>query len=294
MKGYKVFNQDWTCRDFQYEVGETYEMSEKPVCWNKGFYYCKDLKDCFSYYNFDPNNKVAIVEAFGDIDSEDNSKYCTNKIKIIEELSWEEVLRLVNTGKANSGFCNSGNWNSGNRNSGDRNSGFCNSGNWNSGNWNSGNGNSGNRNTGNWNSGDNNSGNYNSGNWNSGNNNSGDWNKTKLSGGCFNTKTPRIFMFDKLSDITLKDWLNMKARYILNDMPTDGLFWIWSDDMSSEEKEKHPEHETTGGFLRKIELEEGERQKWWNNLSEEDKNEVLSIPNFDPRIFEEITGIKVD
>lgn len=99
-------------------------------------------------------------------------------------------------------------------------------------------------------------------------------------------------MFDKLSDITLKDWLNMKARYILNDMPTDGLFWIWSDDMSSEEKEKHPEHEITGGFLRKT--EGGDRQEWWDNLSEEDKNEVLSIPNFDPRIFEEITGIKVD
>lgn len=23
MKGYKVFNGDWTCRDFKYEVGKT-------------------------------------------------------------------------------------------------------------------------------------------------------------------------------------------------------------------------------------------------------------------------------
>lgn len=133
MKGYKVFNSDWTCRGFQYKVGKTYKIKDKPVCCSKGFHYCKDLKDCFSYYDFDPNNKVAIVEAFGDIDSENNSKYCTNKIKIIEELSWEEVLRLVNTGKANSGCCNSGDYNSGNRNSGDYNSG-----NWNSGNYNSG------------------------------------------------------------------------------------------------------------------------------------------------------------
>ena len=26
MKGYKVFNEDWTCRDFKYEIGKTYEF----------------------------------------------------------------------------------------------------------------------------------------------------------------------------------------------------------------------------------------------------------------------------
>lgn len=30
MKGYKVFNKDWTCRGFQYEVGKTYEMEKAP------------------------------------------------------------------------------------------------------------------------------------------------------------------------------------------------------------------------------------------------------------------------
>ena len=25
VKGFKVFNPDWTCRGFQYEVGKTYE-----------------------------------------------------------------------------------------------------------------------------------------------------------------------------------------------------------------------------------------------------------------------------
>ena len=38
MKGYKVFNPDWTCRDMQYEVGKSYEMEEKPVICERGFH----------------------------------------------------------------------------------------------------------------------------------------------------------------------------------------------------------------------------------------------------------------
>ena len=122
MQGYKVFEPDWTCRGFQYAVGETFEEDVVPSCCNRGFHFCKELKDCFNYYPFNPENKVAEIEALGDIDTEtDDSKCCTNKIRIVRELTWEEVLRLVNIGKANTGLCNSGNCNSGNCNSGDWN-----------------------------------------------------------------------------------------------------------------------------------------------------------------------------
>lgn len=57
------------------------------------FIFCKELIDCFSYYDFHPNNKVAVVEALGDIDEViNNSKCCTNKIEIVEELNWEKFL----------------------------------------------------------------------------------------------------------------------------------------------------------------------------------------------------------
>ena len=139
MEGYKVFEPDWTCRGFQYEVGKTFEEDVTPSCCNRGFHFCKELKDCFNYYPFNPDNKVAKVIALGEIDEEsDDSKCCTNKIQIVEEISWEDVLRMVNLGKGNAGLCNSGDRNSGNRNSGD----------WNSGDWNSGNCNSGDRNSG--------------------------------------------------------------------------------------------------------------------------------------------------
>ena len=189
VKGYKVFNADWTCRGFQYVVGETFEEDVIPSCCNKGFHFCTKASDCFSYYQFDSNNKVAEVEAIGKIDTNPvDSKCCTNKIRIVRELSWDEVLEIVNIGKGCTGLRNSGDYNSGNSNSGDYNSG-----NYNSGNWNNGRRNSGNNNKGNWNSGDSNSGNYNSGNWNngrrnsgnhnSGNWNSGDWNKGSRNSG---------------------------------------------------------------------------------------------------------------
>ena len=314
MKGYKVFNSDWTCRGFQFEVGKVFEEDVAPVCCDRGFHFCTKASDCFRYYSFDPDNKVAEVEAFGDIDTQDDdSKCCTNKIHIIREITWQEVLDLVNLGKGCTGLCNSGNrnsgdWNSGNRNSGNCNSGNCNSGDYNSGNYNSGNRNSGNRNSGDWNSGNRNSGDWNSGNrnsgnrnsgdwnsgdWNSGNWNSGDWNKTCFSNGCFNTESPKIFLFNKPSDWTYQDWLNSDARYILMDCPSNVLFWIWEDDMTDEEKEQHPEYSVTDGFLKHIEKETG-RQMWWDSLSDRNKTIVMNLPNFDKDIFKEITGIDVE
>ena len=101
MEGYKVFEPDWTCRGFQYEVGKTFEEDVIPSCCSKGFHFCKELKDCFNYYPFNPDNKVAKVIALGEIDEEsDDSKCCTNKIQIVEEISWEDVLRMVNLGTA--------------------------------------------------------------------------------------------------------------------------------------------------------------------------------------------------
>ena len=289
MKGFKVFNSDWTCRGFQFEVGKTFTEDVTPVCCDRGFHFCTKAADCFKYYDFNPDNKVAEVEALGDIDTNnDDSKCSTNKIHIIREITWQEVLDLVNLGKACTGLCNSGDCNSGDCNSGDCNSGDCNSGDCNSGNRNSGDCNSGNRNSGDWNSGD-----CNSGDCNSGNRNSGDWNKTCFSNGCFNTESPKIFLFNKPSDWTYQDWLNSDARYILMDCPSNVLSWIWEDDMTDEEKEQHPEYSVTGGFLKHIEKETG-RQMWWDGLSDRKKDIVMQLPNFDKDIFKEITGITVE
>ena len=286
VKGFKVFNPDWTCnpngKPFQYVVGGTYEEDVKPMVCDRGFHFCEKAADCFNYYQFNPENKVAEVLALGEVDT-DGTKSCTNKIQIVREIPWAELLEIVNTGKGCTGLCNSGDWNSGNRNSGD-----CNSGNRNSGNRNSGDWNSGNRNSGDCNSGDCNSGDWNSGDWNS-----GDWNKCSFSNGCFNTVSPKIYLFNKPSEWTYEDWLNSKARYLLNQIPGDVLEYIYLSDMTDEEKAAHPEAETTGGYLKILDNSEC-AVIWWCGLSDRQKAVITAIPNFDKEIFKQITGIDVD
>ena len=287
VKGYKVFNPDWTCRGFKYSVGETFEEEvELSVC-NHGFHFCEKAIDCFNYYAFNPKNKVAEVLALGDIVT-DGDKSCTNKIKIVREIPWAELLEIVNTGKGCSGYQNSGHWNSGDWNSGHWNSGNKNSGNCNSGHWNSGNHNSDNCNSGSYNSGNHNSGDYNSGDYNS-----GDWNECNFSNGCFNTIEQKIYLFNKPSEWTHRDWKNSTACAILSRMPNNVLIYVTWENMTDKEKNAHPEAKITGGYLKKLDNPE-RRIKWWCNLSDEQKTVITAIPNFDKEIFKQITGIDID
>ena len=251
IKGFKVFNPDWTCspngNTKQYTCPGKFEEDVTPVRCGQGMHFCKVAADCFNYYDFNPDNHVAEVAAYGEV-VEEGDKCATNKLEIIREIPWAELLEMVNTGKGCAGLCNSGN-----------------------------------RNSGNWNSGD----------WNSGNWNSGDWNKTSFSNGCFNTVSPKIYMFNKPTDWTLEQWFNCRARYLLNQIEDCPLEYVWFDTMSDEEKAAHPEAETTGGYLKERTTADNAR-KWWAGLSADDRNIIFSLPNFDAAIFKEITGIDVD
>ena len=290
--GFKVFRPDWTCDPTGYNPkqytcpGKFEEEGELDVCGH-GMHFCQTAADCFNYYNFDSNNKVAEVIAYGDVRT-DGDKSCTDKLEIVREIPWDEVLRIVNIGKNCTGRCNTGDCNTGNRNTGNWNTGNCNTGNrntgnWNTGNWNTGNCNTGNRNTGNWNT----------GNWNTGNWNTGDWNKSSFNTGCFNTVEQKIMLFNKPSDMTYRDWYESDARYLLNQIPKDVVEWIWSDNMTDEEKEQHPEYKTTDGYLKVLDESEC-GQIWWGSLSDRQKNIIKAIPNFDAEIFFQCTGIRVD
>ena len=286
MKGYKAFNSDLTCRGMQYEIGKEYVFDGEPIPCRQGFHFCETIADCYEFYPMSDDTRICEVEATGDI-AEDGVKCVTNVIKVLAEITCDN-LRKGNTGASNSGYRNSGYRNSGDSNSGDSNSGDWNSGDWNSGYRNSGYRNSGNRNSGDSNSGDRNSGYSNSGDWNSGDWNSGDWNS-----GVFNTEEkPTIKMFDKDSSWTYDDWCDSRARRIMEGCPYSYSDYIPAGDMTDEEKEKHPEYKTIGGFVKVFTATAEDKQKWWDSLSESDKNEVKALPNFDKKKFCECVGIK--
>ena len=136
VKGYKGFNQDLTCRGFQYEIGKTYEYDGDIELCRQGFHFCRKLQNVHDFYNL-KQSRICEIKADGKIE-DDGIKSVCSRISIVRELSREEIDAAVNTGEGNTGLFNSGNGNSGDWNSGDRNSGNGNSGDWNSGDWNSG------------------------------------------------------------------------------------------------------------------------------------------------------------
>ena len=279
--GFKVFRPDWTCspngNTKQYACpGKFEEEGELDVCGH-GMHFCQTAADCFNYYSFNSENKVAEVIAYGDVRT-DGDKSCTDKLEIVREIPWDEVLRIVNIGKNCTGRCNTGNWNTGNCNTGNCNTGNCNTGNWNTGNCN----------TGNWNTGD-----WNTGNWNTGDWNTGDWNKSSFNTGCFNTEEQKIMLFNKPSDMTYSEWLGSDARYLLNQIPKDVVEWVYEEDMTDAEKAAHPTYETTGGYLKVLDESEC-GQLWWGSLSDRRKEIIKAIPNFDAEIFFQCTGVRVD
>ena len=291
MIGYKATNMDGCCRGFKFEVGKTYTKNtpkdKLKCCTDSGFHFCRELFAIEKESNYKLSESRLFEVIAGDF-VRDDDKYCTNSITILREIKDKEKEDLINSGNCNSGNCNSGNRNSGNCNSGNRNSGNCNSGDRNSGDRNSGNCNSGHWNSGHRNSGNWNSGNWNSGNWNSGNCNSGDWNSGNWNSGFFNTNEPYVRIFNKQTkkkrnDFSFPFWLYFDLNV-----------WVSHDTATDEEKEMHKtEIETCGGFLKTIEY----KQAWriaWDKAGKEEHKKLLELPNWNNKIFKEITGIDAE
>ena len=300
----KGMDRNMQCRGFQFEVGKEYKKDNNgrplELCSDTVFHYCNSLQDVNEFYDVDAgDNRFFEIEVLGE-EVTGGTKYGSDHIKILREITGEELNNLKglingNAGLFNSGDRNSGDRNSGYGNSGDRNSGDRNSGNRNSGNWNSGYGNSGNWNSGDRNSGDRNSGNWNSGYGNSGNRNSGDrnsgyGNKCNGSNGVFCTEEDmNIRIFNKPSGMSLKDFYRSKIYDALCSAPFILTDWI---EYTDKEKAEDEDKALIGGYLKTYTMEEA-WANWWEEITDENKEIIKSIPNFDAEIFKEITGIEV-
>ena len=104
IKGYKIMDEDYTCREFHYEPNHSYSIKEDPIPCERGFHFCRELADCFNYYcpaaHIDMAHNITYdldVFKFFNVKSNGTTyklgdKYCTNNITILEECSTEEIL----------------------------------------------------------------------------------------------------------------------------------------------------------------------------------------------------------
>ena len=267
VKGFKGFNQDLTCRGFQYEIGKTYEYNGEIELCSSGFHFCRKLQDVHQFYDL-KTSRICEIVADGKIEDDGIKSVCA-RIRIIRELSREEIDAAVNTGKDNTGFFNSGNGNSGDCNSGNGNSGYRNSGDCNSGDCNSGY-----RNSGNGNSGD-----CNSGNGNSGDCNSGAFCSCDHSSGIFMTKKITYEAFNKQLTKEEYDALIKSEGFALLQR-----FRLYSfKARTKKDGQKHIVHLSYKASWR----------MFWQRLTPEQKLTIKRMPHFDSDVFYEITGIKL-
>ena len=95
MKAYKGFDKDLKCKDFQYEIGKTYEEPTAELC-EKGFHACEMPLDVFSYYapgNMSRYCEVDLEEVSGEKSSD--TKRCGKKIAVKAEIGITGLVKAA-------------------------------------------------------------------------------------------------------------------------------------------------------------------------------------------------------
>ena len=146
----------------------------------------------------------------------------------------------------------------------------------------------GNYSTGDYSTGDRSTGNCSTGYCSTGYRSTGNCSISKYSSGNFSTIDYSGYgWFDKpcskmWSEVDTPHFLEFKIAY-----------WIKELEMTDEEKEENETYKTTSGFLKSVDY----KTAWkifWRRTDENNRKKFLNLPNFDPKIFKEITGIDVD
>lgn len=96
MKMYKGFDKDLKCRDFQYEIGKTYEEPTAELC-EKGFHVCEYPLDVFGYYAPGDMSRYCEVD-LDDVShkkSNEDSKRCGKKIAVKAEIGIAGLVKAA-------------------------------------------------------------------------------------------------------------------------------------------------------------------------------------------------------
>ena len=94
--GYKGFDSKLRGMGMQFEVGKTFEVNGDPKTVRNGMHFCTEPFGVFDYYPRRCGNRYCVVEALGQISTDDslNTRASTNKMRIIKEISEDEMVRI--------------------------------------------------------------------------------------------------------------------------------------------------------------------------------------------------------
>ena len=96
MKGFKGFDPGLVCRGKEYAENTVFEEESASIC-NRGMHFCENPLDVLDYYDLVRGdgsfNDFAEVEALADVDTDDNKKYCTTKLKVGAKLSFAGFIK---------------------------------------------------------------------------------------------------------------------------------------------------------------------------------------------------------
>lgn len=90
--------------------------------------------------------------------------------------------------------------------------------------------------------------------------------------------------------MTVRQWEQSPACQLMYSI--DPTIWVPWDSMTKEEQAKNPKLEAPGGYTKEIPMKEAWANAW-GNWTDANKKLFTSLENFDAKIFEEITGIKI-
>jgi len=94
MKGYKGFDKDMKCNNFQYEIGKTYKHDSDIKLCAKGFHFCENPLDVLSYYGLTNGNQYAEIEAGGVSDEKEcDTKRVSKEITIKANVDFKSLIK---------------------------------------------------------------------------------------------------------------------------------------------------------------------------------------------------------
>ena len=89
---YKGFDESLKCRDYQYEIGKTFEHDGAVKACESGFHACEYPLDVFSYYP-PSDSRFAVVKMHGETSKDsDDTKIASAKITIETEIKLPEMI----------------------------------------------------------------------------------------------------------------------------------------------------------------------------------------------------------